>query len=206
MSAQEPDHAHSKSSTTPQPLVNPVGASSNYSHASLKPVRASAQQAPDTSIAAPSTSEPHSSTHAFSASNVDRSKHGDAASAAEQAPSGAVSSQQHKTGLPGPENTLMPGYQLEGQGRAAGQKGGARNLNKPQDPVGHAIEPGVHVKSGPAVGSAERPIHMTGAPGLPRPGAVEPSLQKALPHQGKPDKSYVEAATAFSTSPTETGL
>ena len=68
------------------------------------------------------------------------------------------------------------------------------------------MEPGTHVVGGPAIGSAERPIHMTGATDVPHGDAVEPSFQNPPAHEGKPDKSYEHAAKAFATSPTESGL
>ena len=178
-----------------------MGASSSYSKSSLKPVPGTARQGQ--TIAAPSSSHSHAKLHAVSHSSVDTAKHGGAATAADQAPPDSAVSQVDHPGLSGPQENALPAYQVEAQGRAKAQKGGARDLNKPQDLMGTAVEPGTKVGAGPAAGSAERPLHVTGAKDVPHGNAVEPSYNKAPAQEGKADRSFQQAAKAFATSPTE---
>ena len=184
----------------PVAAINPVGASSNYSNTRLQPV-GTAQQGQ--SLAAPSSSQRQTGAYAVSTSNVDTARHGDAATTSIGAAPDGIASQVDHPGLSGPQDAALPAYQLEAQGRAGGQKGGARDLNKPQDPVGTAVEPGSKAEQGAAVGSAERPIHVAGATDLPHGTAVEPSYQSVRAQGGKADESFHKAAQAFAKSPTE---
>lgn len=186
----------------PVQAINPVGASSNYSNTNLKPV-GTAQQGQ--TLAGPSSSQTQSGAHAVNASNVDTARHGDAATTTAGAAPDGIASQVDHPGLSGPQDSALPAYQVEAQGRAGGQKGGARDWNKPQDPVGTAVEPGANAGKGPAVGSAERSIHVAGATDVPHGTVVEPSYQSAPAQGGNADESFQQAAKAFATSPTEAG-
>lgn len=183
------------------PAINPVGASSNYSSNRLQPVPGKAQ--PGHVVAAPSSRKKQPGSHAIHSSSVDTAKHGNAATASKQVSADGVASQLDQPGLSGPQDSALPAYQLESQDRSGGQKGGARDLNKPQDPVGTAVEPGTNVRHGPAVGSAERPIHVTGAPDVPHGAAIEPSYNQGPAQNSPVDKSFQQAAKAFAVSPTE---
>lgn len=179
--------------------INPVGASSNYTNDRLHDVSGKAH--PDQVTAAPRSTGTGS--HAVTSSSVDTAQHGHGNNAADQAPAHGAASAVDHPGLSGLQESALPAYQLESQGRFGGQKGGARDMNKPQDQVGSAVEPGTQAGVGPVAGSAKRPLHVTGAVDLPHGSAVEPSHRQGPAHGNKADKSYQQAAKAFATSPTE---
>ncbi|KAL0041833.1 hypothetical protein WJX79_005958 [Trebouxia sp. C0005] len=177
-----------QASSQPAPVINPVGASSNYTKQSLAPVAGNPTAA---------LSSIQSQNFGVTGSNVDLASHGDAATAADEPGPETSTSRLDKPGLPDPQDNALPGYQVEALGRAQGQKAGARDQNKPQDLMGTPAEIGQGNLPGAPLGSAERPIRKIGATDVPHHTAVEPSHHQAPATKGKEDALYKQAASAF---------
>lgn len=191
-----------QTSSQPAPVINAVGASSNYTKQSLTPVGSSnppPHAAQGGAPAAPISTQ--SQNHHVTSSNVDMASH-DAAAAADERGLEGTTTRLDKPGLSDPQDIALPGYQVEALGRAQGRKAGARDQNKPQDLTGTPAEVGQGNLPGAPVGSAERPIQKIGATDVPHHTAVEPSYHKAPVTKGKEDASYKQAASAFTVSPT----
>ncbi|DBA84166.1 TPA: hypothetical protein ACH3X1_006633 [Trebouxia sp. C0004] len=128
-----------QASCQPAPVINPMGASSNHTKQSLTPVGNSnsppnrAQGGP---TAAPSSTQ--SQNHVVTGSNADLAGHGDAASVADEPGPKTSTNRLDKPGLSDSQDNALPGYQVEALGRAQGQKTGARDQDKPQDPHGYS--------------------------------------------------------------------
>lgn len=104
----------SEASTQPALVINPVGASSNYTNAGFTSVNkpTAATQGQGTAVAAPSSSCAGSDTHVVSGKHVDQAHHGEAKTTADEPSAEMNTSQLDRPGLAGPQGTALPGYQV----------------------------------------------------------------------------------------------
>ena len=104
----------SEASTQPALVINPVGASSNYTNSGFtsvnKPTAAAKSQG--AAVAASSSSRAGSGTHVVSGEHVDQAHHGEAHTAADEPSAEMTASQLDKPGLAGPQETALPAYQV----------------------------------------------------------------------------------------------
>lgn len=102
------------SSLLPAPVINPIGASSNYTKQSSTPVGSSnppPHQAQGGLTAAPN-SNTQSHSHNVTGSNVDLTSCGDAASAADEPGLESTTSCLDRPGLSDPQDNALPEYQV----------------------------------------------------------------------------------------------
>ena len=107
-------HKQQQASAHPAPVINPVGASSNYTNKGLTSVAKSsaAAQGQGRAVAPPSSSHADSDTHVISGEHVDQARHREAKTAADEPPAGMNTSRLDKPGLSGPQENSLPGYQV----------------------------------------------------------------------------------------------
>ena len=96
-------------SAQPAPVINPVGASSNYTNSSLSPVDGTSTHAQHGTVAAPSSA--NAEAHKVYGGSVDLAKPGDAATAADDPAVVSNTSRLDKPGLSDPLENQLPGYQ-----------------------------------------------------------------------------------------------
>ena len=102
------------SSLLPAPVINPIGACSNYTKQSWTPVGSSnphPHQAQGGLTAAPN-SNTQSHSHNVTDSNVDLTSRGDAASAADEPGLESTTSCLDRPGLSHPQDNALPEYQV----------------------------------------------------------------------------------------------
>ena len=102
-------------SAQPAPVINPVGASSNYTNKGLVSVNhqpSAARQGQGSVAAAPSSSHSGSTACAASSDHVDRASSDLGASADDSLPAVGNASQVDHPGLSGPQENALPGYQV----------------------------------------------------------------------------------------------
>ena len=98
--------------TRPAPVINPVGASSNYTNKGLTSVNKSPAATQGNAVAAPSSSRADSDFHMITGEHVDQAHLTEAKKAADEPPAELNTSQLDKPGLSGPQENALPGYQV----------------------------------------------------------------------------------------------
>lgn len=107
-------HKQQQASMHSAPVINPVGASSNYTNQGLTSVNKSsaATHGQGRPVAASSSSHADSDAHAITGEHVDQAHHRAAKTAADEPPAEMSTSQLDKPGLSGPQENALPGYQV----------------------------------------------------------------------------------------------
>ena len=104
----------SQASPQTAPVINPVGASSNYTNKGLVSVKtpSSASCGQSVAVAAPSNSRAGSHAHVVTGERVDQAQHGEAMTAADTPPAETNTSQLDNRGRSGSQENALPGYQV----------------------------------------------------------------------------------------------